>query len=87
MAGSLELLRFRLQRHMLGIGIKVNMCGEFFSCNGLLTERIMMIKASIIGSRTTGIVAFLGYCVQKCVVMNQIKRYIVNIGEGYEAKF
>ena len=38
MAEALEILRFRLLRHMDGIGIKAKVLGEIFSSNGLLSD-------------------------------------------------
>lgn len=36
----MKLLRFRLLRHMGGIGIKANVLGEILSSNGLLRSNV-----------------------------------------------
>ena len=57
----MELLLFRLLRHMVGIEIKANVLGEILGSNGLLRDVIRMTKATIVGRKTTEIMAFCSY--------------------------
>ena len=44
---------------MAGSGIKAKVWGEFLSSKGLLRDNIWMIKATITGRKTIGIVAMI----------------------------
>ena len=56
---TLELLRFRLLRHMGRIGIKPNVLGKTLVVMDCLEMTNEWKKATIVGRETTGIVALI----------------------------
>ena len=73
----MELLRFRLLRHMDGIGIKAKVWGEILSSNGLLRLNVIDFSKKII--KTIAIFLLFEY-----TICNRVARSLFGIGDQAE---